>query len=143
MTTVHFEGVDHVSLTVRDLATSRRWYEESLGMVTLRQVRRETFTRAILHFPGHKAVMGLTQHDGAGDDIFCEARAGLDHVAFRVASRQVLEDWCRWLDDRGTPYSGIIDDAGGSHVVLRDPDNIQLELLSPPTALNNERGRSR
>lgn len=125
-----FVGVDHVSLTVRDLETSKHWYEEVLGLVTLRQARRGGFTRAILHFPGQRSVMGLTQHDLNDAEPFRETRAGLDHVCFTVATRADLEEWTRRFDARGVAYSGIIDDAGGAHIVLRDPDNIQLELLS-------------
>lgn len=107
-------GVDHVSLTIRDLETSKRWYEDVLGLVTQRQANRNGFTRAILHFPGQRSVMGLTQHDATDVELFHETRTGLDHVAFTVASRSDLEEWARHFDAEGVPFSGIIDDAGGS-----------------------------
>jgi catechol 2,3-dioxygenase-like lactoylglutathione lyase family enzyme len=137
--TAEFSGIDHVSLTVRNLEASRHWYEEVLGLVTLREARRDGFTRAILHFPGHGSVLGLTQHDAADVDAFRETRAGLDHVGFTVTSRSDLEEWARHFETRDVPYSGIIEDAGGSHIVIRDPDNIQLELRSPATGASTPR----
>jgi catechol 2,3-dioxygenase-like lactoylglutathione lyase family enzyme len=129
---IQFEQVDHVSLTVRDLEASKVWYEHVLGLVTLRQVQRDDFTRAILHYPGQRPVLGLTEHHSADKEASSEARAGLDHVAFGVASLSLLDSFCRRFVEERVSYSGILEDAGGFHVVLRDPDNIQLELISPP-----------
>jgi catechol 2,3-dioxygenase-like lactoylglutathione lyase family enzyme len=43
-----------------------------------------------------------------------------------------LEEWERHLDERGVSYTPIAEAPYGSVLVFRDPDNIQLELLSNP-----------
>ena len=66
-------------------------------------------------------------------DRFDEARVGLDHLSFGVASRAELERAAALLDERGVPHGEITDlgDAFGLYVLaFRDPDNIQLELTA-------------
>ena len=50
-----------------------------------------------------------------------------------VADRETLEAWASHLDDLGIADSGI-QETGGPLIVFRDPDNIQLEVLSPALA---------
>ncbi len=67
------------------------------------------------------------------NDLFDEARVGLDHFTFSLASRDELEDAKRLLDERGVPHGEITDlgDAFGLYILaFRDPDNIQLELTA-------------
>jgi glyoxylase I family protein len=64
---------------------------------------------------------------------FDEARAGSDHVSFGVAGRDALVAWTAWLDELGVAHTGIVDETDPitySTVVVRDPDNIQLELIA-------------
>jgi glyoxylase I family protein len=64
---------------------------------------------------------------------FDERRVGLDHVAFRVSDLDALEEWASRLDALGISQSGVQDvqgDRGGPLVVLRDPDNIPIELTA-------------
>ncbi|WP_105031080.1 hypothetical protein [Arthrobacter ruber] len=50
-----------------------------------------------------RSLMGLRP---VADDVFSENRVGLDHVAFAVEDRDVLDDAARQLDDRPlTPWS--------------------------------------
>src|SRR5918993_4941015 len=67
------------------------------------------------------------------DDRFDEARVGLDHLSFGVASREELERARQLLDERGVPHGEVTDlgDAFGLYILaFRDPDNIQLELTA-------------
>ena len=70
--------------------------------------------------------------EGIPAEPFDERRAGLDHVAFGVADRTELETWSARLDELGIAHSPIKDDHYGSGLSFRDPDNIALELFSPP-----------
>jgi len=78
-------------------------------------------------------LIGLHTNTGNGGEQFDEARTGLDHVGFNVASREELEAWTAWLDELGVEHSGI---RTGDQpfpfatLVFRDPDNIQLELFT-------------
>jgi len=58
---------------------------------------------------------------------------GLDHVSFTVSNRQELEKAVRILDERKVPHGKIVDLAPLQIYVLmlRDPDNIQVELTAP------------
>jgi glyoxylase I family protein len=130
-------GFHHFSPTVSDVEASARWYEQVFGM-----------SRLSMTFPHHKAeqegyavllidprsgvVIGLHHHEGNAGEPFQENRTGLDHMAFSVGSHADLEAWASWLGTLGIENSGVVDVTEPmpySVVVLRDPDNIQLELF--------------
>jgi catechol 2,3-dioxygenase-like lactoylglutathione lyase family enzyme len=78
-------------------------------------------------------VVTAVVHDDPTPGIFDEHRVGLDHLAMRVSDLADLEAWARHLDALGVVHSGIQDvegQRGGPLIVLRDPDNIQLELTA-------------
>jgi catechol 2,3-dioxygenase-like lactoylglutathione lyase family enzyme len=77
-------------------------------------------------------IIGLREYPGRDDGAFSEFRTGLDHIAFAVSSRDELETWQDVLAEKGIPFSPIAESPIGTLVVLRDPDNIQLELWLPP-----------
>jgi catechol 2,3-dioxygenase-like lactoylglutathione lyase family enzyme len=130
-----FIGVSHVGLTVRDVDRSAAWYERVLGLQLLGEFPQfatpGVAARVVhLHTPAEIHV-ALIQHESGEDGEFSEFRVGLDHLALAVASRDELEQWVEHLDGCEVPHSGIRDMRyGGSVVVLRDPDNIQLELFT-------------
>ena len=64
-------------------------------------------------------------------DRFDEDRAGLDHIAFRLASKAELDAAAAHLDELGVAHEPI-KDIGPSYILeFRDPDNIALELTAP------------
>ena len=69
----------------------------------------------------------LSQH---GIPCFAESRTGLDHVSFGVANRAELDKWQARFAELGVDQSPINDREGYAVLVFRDPDNIQLELMS-------------
>jgi glyoxylase I family protein len=123
--------VHHLRLTVSDVARSQAFYTEVLGFQHVMDLPSGVFLR--------NGTVGL----GIGpspdpsraprDDRFDEARIGLDHLSFGVASRAELERARRLLKDRGVPHGEITDlgDGFGLYILaFRDPDNIQLELTA-------------
>jgi glyoxylase I family protein len=70
----------------------------------------------------------------AVEQRFDEARVGLDHLAFRVASAEDVERAAEHLDTQGIANSGAKPGRipNSSLVVFRDPDNIQLEYYYSP-----------
>ncbi|MGZ7013554.1 MAG: VOC family protein, partial [Acidimicrobiales bacterium] len=59
----------------------------------------------------------------------------LDHIGFKVPTRESLDEWVTKLDGLGVEHSGIRDltePMPFSTLVFRDPDNIQLELIHLP-----------
>lgn len=123
--------VHHLRLTVADVGRSRAFYEEVLGF------------RHVMDLPAGVFLSNGALGLGIGPspdparapaaDRFDEARVGLDHLSFQVASRGELERAARLLDERGVPRGEITDlgDAFGLYILaFRDPDNIQLELTA-------------
>ena len=89
-------------------------------------------------------VLVLHRHDANDRRLFTETATGLDHVGFHVPTRAISRPGrptsrrSAWLaapaaDEPGT-QAPIADETYGSVLVFRDPDNIQLELVSPPGA---------
>ncbi len=121
-------GISHVDLTVTDCERAAKWWTDVLGFTLVNQVRTDTYVCKSLIHPSGIAVTVMT-HDGTSDaGAFDERRAGLDHLAFRVADRDELQRWVAHLDATGVSHSGIIDTGYGPTVVFRDPDNMQLEF---------------
>jgi glyoxylase I family protein len=121
-------GFSHIDLTVSDCDRAAQWWQDVLGFTLVHQARSETFEVRTLVHPSGLGVTVMT-HDGtAKDDVFDEERVGLDHLAFRVSDRSELQQWATHFDAKGATHTGIIDTGFGPTIVLRDPDNMQLEL---------------
>jgi glyoxylase I family protein len=121
----------HLRLTVSDVDCSRAFYTEVVGFEFVMDLPSGVFL-------SNGAVgLGLGPSPdpsrAPANDQFDEARIGLDHLSFSVASRDELESAQRLLEDRGMPHGEITDlgDAFGMYILaFRDPDNIQLELTA-------------
>ena len=122
-------GVAHVALTVRDADRSAQWYSDLLGMQVVMKADEDTVRFRILAQPESGVVIGLRQYPEYQDGAFDEFRTGLDHISFRVPSRQDLEEWQQRLREAGVHFTPIVDTPTGSVIVFRDPDNIQLEFF--------------
>jgi catechol-2,3-dioxygenase len=124
-------GISHVDLSVTDIEASEAWYRELFGAVPLfggRSDKHDLEVRYIIE-PSSGVVIGLEQHDANDGSTFDERRVGLDHLAFNVASRDELDAWVARLDELGIAHSGITEEDPWDVLVLRDLDNIQLELF--------------
>ena len=121
-------GFGHIDLTVTDLDRSLRWWEEVMGFRLVATRETPSYTLWNLVHPSSFLPVGLIVHTNPVSDRFDERAVGLDHFAMRVPNRQALEAWARHLDDLGIAHSGVQEENGGPVIVLRDPDNIQLEL---------------
>jgi glyoxylase I family protein len=126
-----FSGAHHVALTVQDVDASAAWYQDLFGMQPLMQADDENVRLRVLAHPDSGLIIGLREYPAHDDGAFSEFRTGLDHIAFTVSSRDELEVWQDVLAEKGIPFSPIAESPIGTLVVLRDPDNIQLELWLP------------
>jgi glyoxylase I family protein len=129
--------IHHLGLTVRDAAASADWYVRVLGFRVVATYTAPDGARrtVFLRHDGLAARLGLTEHGGGLGEAFDETRVGLDHLAFAVADRAELDAWADRLTAAGVVHSAVAPAnslPGAAVLVLRDPDNIQLELVADP-----------
>jgi catechol 2,3-dioxygenase-like lactoylglutathione lyase family enzyme len=130
-------GVNHFSVTARDVEASAAWYQQVFDLVRLPTTFdhygcEDTGYAVILLEPTTGAVIGVHHNAGNDGEPFDERRTGLDHIGYGVESRQALDLWVDKLDRLGIAHSGVRDvtePTRFSTLVFRDPDNIQLELI--------------
>ena len=125
-------GVHHLALTVRDLSHSRAWYGRVLGLSDLFEGNDDEVSFAVLTDSSRQLLLGLRQYREGSGDRFDEFRTGLDHVAFAVSDQAQLQAWEARFDELGVAHSPIKDSPVGQVLTLRDPDNVQLELVARP-----------
>ena len=134
----------HIALTVTDIDASVAWYEDVFRLQYRVDVPHEGGMGKLLADDARELMIVLHQHEKNDGGEFGEVSTGLDHVGFLVPGRSDLEAWQSHLvvngvarvevADRPLTQSPISDEAYGSVLVFRDPDNIQLELFSEPSA---------
>jgi glyoxylase I family protein len=123
--------VHHAFLTVSDVARSRDFYTSLLGF----QVAAEFGNRVLLSNGG--VILGLgpapNPSRAAKGERFDENRLGLDHLCLSVGGAAELEQATRILDQHRVSRGEIEDlpDFKVQVLMLRDPDNIQVELIAP------------
>lgn len=130
-------GIHHFSPTVTDVEASAAWYEQVFSMMRVplkmpHHGREETGYAVMLIDPNSGLIIGLHHNAANEGERFDEARTGLDHIGFRVPTRESLDAWAAKLDGLGIEHSGVRDvtePVPFSTLVFRDPDNIQLEFI--------------
>jgi glyoxylase I family protein len=128
-----FPSLNHVALTVRDLAVSAPWYRDLIGFDPVLDEDTDEGFHHVVYALANGTLFGIHQHTTAApDERFSEYRPGLDHVGFGCASRAELETWVARLDELGIEHGGIADAHYGSGLSFRDPDGIALEFFAPP-----------
>ena len=125
-------GLHHLRLTVSDLERSIACYAEVLGF----EVRIRSGPTAVLLHDGTTGLgLNTPWHEISDAELrFDEARVGLDHLGFRVASPDDVHRAAEHLDAHGVARSEVKAGRlpGSLLVVFRDPDNIQLEYYYAP-----------
>lgn len=131
-----FPAINHVAVTVRDVAVSGPWYSRLFGSDPLADDHdAEAGYRHQVWLLNGGTLFGIHQHDrGVPDEDFSEHRVGLDHVAFGCPNRAELETWVTRLNELGIAHGGIVDADYGSGLSFRDPDGIALEFFALPAS---------
>jgi glyoxylase I family protein len=124
-------GLHHAGVSVTDLAVSEDWYGRVFGLRRIREVELPGVTKVVLSADGKRPLLSLNLHDANAGEDFAESRTGLDHFAFVVSGPDELARWQARFDELGVDHSEIKESPYGGLIVLRDPDNIQLEVFAP------------
>jgi glyoxylase I family protein len=135
------EGYAHVRLTVTDIARSREFYEKVFGFSIAYEAPPEDADQAtkdaygflfggVIYAFGSGSLLGL-RPVAPGGDAFDEDRVGLDHLAFRLSSRDDLDRAVAVLDELGVAHAGLKDLGRMFILEFRDPDGVALELSAP------------
>ncbi|MBW0089003.1 VOC family protein [Pseudonocardia sp. KRD-184] len=129
-----FPGIQHVAITVTDLARSTAWYTNLFGSEPVLDEDEEsgTFHHTVFALDGGM-LFGLHTHMGAeSGEPADERRTGLDHIGFALPGFVALEQWAARLTALGIEHGGIKKASYGSGISFRDPDNIALEFFIAP-----------
>jgi glyoxylase I family protein len=127
-------GVQHLGLTVRDIAASEAWYSKALGLVRAFVEPHSVGEgyAVVMTRPGTGLFLGLDHHPDADGAMFDPLRTGLDHLALGVANRGDLDGWISHLDAVGVEHDSLVETEepmAHAMVVVRDPDGIAIELF--------------
>jgi catechol 2,3-dioxygenase-like lactoylglutathione lyase family enzyme/uncharacterized protein YunC (DUF1805 family) len=127
------KAIDHVTLVVKDLAQSRRFYVDVLGM---REVPRPAFSFAGSWFQaGNTQIHLILEFPGsgpAGNLLPAERRSSrTQHVAFAVPDAAAV---VAWLQANAVPilHGPKPRPDGYLQTFVTDPDGHVIELCSPP-----------
>jgi catechol 2,3-dioxygenase len=126
------ERIAHVVIRVRDLARSRKFYTEVLGMdvmmeapalrgVFLANNRRDHHELALIEVG--------PQAEGPRQN-----QLGLSHIAFRLRTEEELRAAYRELKEKEVPISFTVNHGITKSVYFYDPDGYELEVYcdNPP-----------
>ena len=125
--------IHHVVLTVSDIEASVEWYKDVFGFAELTREEHHGGSggrTVLLGKEDWSMGLGLAYHPTNGGETFDPTRTGLDHVGFTVADRDTLVEFETKLADKGVKYSAITDHDWGSSLNFRDPDDVQLQIIS-------------
>jgi catechol 2,3-dioxygenase-like lactoylglutathione lyase family enzyme len=125
-------GVHHIALTVSDVDRSKAFYCDLLGFKEVAPLP----TGVIVG--NGQVLLGLrtAPERALPDDRFDPNRIGLDHLSLSIDSKEQLEQAAKRFAISGVECGEQTDLAGFGIAVLmiRDPDNIQIELTAPSSA---------
>jgi catechol 2,3-dioxygenase len=118
------DRIGHVVLKVRELARSRQFYNEVLGLDVMFEIPGMAFLAS--NRRDHHEI-GLMEV-GAGAEEPKGRQVGLAHVAFRLKDDAELIGAYRELKERRVPISFTVHHGITKSVYFLDPDGNQLEV---------------
>jgi glyoxylase I family protein len=126
-------SLNHVSVTVNDIAASRAFYERLLPALGYRLLFEQPETFGYVGADGLKLFFSAAPPEKRGA-AFDRYRVGLHHVAFNAPDRAFVDDVHRKLVEWGVtildaPAEYPAYEPGYYAVFFLDPDGIKLELV--------------
>jgi glyoxylase I family protein len=125
-------GIHHAALICSDVEQTIQFYQGLLGfpLVELTENRDYKGSSHFFFDLGNRTLLGFFDFPGLGLEPGIEAIGGVQHIAISVP-RDRWEQLRDTLDAEGVTYAGPnlgIEES----MYFKDPDGIQIELLSDP-----------
>jgi glyoxylase I family protein len=125
-------GIHHAALICSDVERTIQFYQGLLGFPLVELVENRDY-KGSTHFffdLGNKTLLGFFDFPGLGLKPGVESIGSVQHIAISVP-RDRWEQLRARLDEAGVTYLGP-DQGIVESMYLKDPDGIQIELLSDP-----------
>ena len=125
-------GIHHAALICSDVEATIRFYQELLGFPLVELVENRDYQGSSHFFfdLANQTLLGFFDFPGLGLQQGIESIGSVQHIAISVP-RDRWEQLRLRLDDAGVKYfgpgQGIVES-----MYFKDPDGIQIELLSDP-----------
>lgn len=128
--TSNARGIHHAALICSDVEQTIKFYDGLLGfpLVELTENRDYPGSSHFFFDLGNSTLLGFFDFPGLGLQPGVEAIGTVQHIAISVTPQRHAELRAR-LDEAGIEYGGP-DRGIEESLYFRDPDGIQLELLS-------------
>ncbi len=125
-------GIHHAALICSDVEQTIRFYQDLLGFPLVELVENRDYAGSTHFFfdLGNRTLLGFFDFPGLGLQPGVEAIGSVQHIAISTA-RDRWEELRARLDAAGVAYDGPNRGIEES-MYLKDPDGIQIELLSDP-----------
>jgi len=126
-------GINHVGIRVKDLETTRAFYEK-LGFDFIEGPVGPEPVAIMIHPSGVNINFILNASADADEDNVLMDRpvkqAGYTHVALEITDLEAVE---HQLAERGIPITETVElPTGGKFIFVRDPDSNVIEFHRPP-----------
>jgi glyoxylase I family protein len=125
-------GIHHAALICSDVERTVQFYQGLLGFPLVELVENRDY-KGSSHFffdLGNSTLLGFFDFPGLGLEPGVESIGSVQHIAISVP-RDRWEQLRTKLDDAGVTYMGP-DQGIVESMYFKDPDGIQIELLSDP-----------
>jgi glyoxylase I family protein len=125
-------GIHHAALICSDVEQTIQFYQGLLGFPLIELVENRDYQGSSHFFfdLGNQTLLGFFDFPGLGLKPGVEAIGSVQHIAIS-APRDRWEQVRERLDAAGVPYAGP-DRGIEESMYFKDPDGIQIELLSDP-----------
>ena len=120
------ERIAHVVIKVSDLARSKKFYTEVLGMQVMKDTPEIGAVFLSNHTRDHHEI-ALFQI-GPDAELPRPDQVGLAHIAFRLRSEEELKAAYEELKAREVPVNFTVNHGVTKSIYFRDPDGLELEV---------------
>jgi len=136
-------GIDHLVLSVGDIARSREFYDTVLGFLGF---KLKHDGGGFVGWSNRKTLFWIAQADAQGRKRrHRKGDIGFHHYAFELASRKAVDDLGAFLDAHGFEVTDPPDSYNGDDkyyaVFFQNPDGMRLEAMHYRAA--RKRGKKR